>query len=204
MKKMMILGLGLILFGVGLDAVAQNTLSKEERDKAIASLKATQDELLKTVKGLTADQLNYKPDADTWSVAECLEHIAISENGLSMLVQSTLKEEADPSQRADLVMSDDEVYSMISDRTEKIKTRPDLEPKNNFGSFDGSLEAFKTKRKENMKYLKKTEDDLRNHFYDFPFGKVDAYQIVIFMSGHCNRHTKQIQELIDSQGFPSA
>jgi len=40
-----------------------------------------------------------------------------------------------------------------------------------------------------LKFIKEPKDDLRNRYFDFPFGKLDAYQIVLFMSGH----TKNIQ-----------
>jgi len=31
---------------------------------------------------------------------------------------------------------------------------------------------------------------------NFPFGKVDAYQVILLMSGHTIRHTDQIKEVI--------
>ena len=202
MKILVKLVIGVLALALCLPAQAQ--LSKADRGKAAASLKATQKALAKAVKGLNSTQLNYKPDADTWSVAECIEHLTKSEEGLTMLVQGTLKEAANPEMRSEVKMSDEQVYGMITDRSNKIKTRPELEPKNSFGTVDGSFDAFNKKRKANIKYVKKTEDDLRNHFYDFPFGKVDSYQIIMFMSGHTERHTKQILEVVASEGFPKA
>ena len=101
-------------------------------------------------------------------------------------------------------MTDEQVLGIITDRSNKVKTRPEMEPKNTFGSADGSLAAFMKKRKENINYVKKTTDDLRNHFADFPFGKIDSYQTILFMSGHTERHTKQILEVIASSGFPAS
>ena len=72
----------------------------------------------------------------------------------------------------------------------------------NHNKFD--VEEFKALRKSNMKYIKKTKDDLRNHYFDFPFGKVDALQVVLFMSGHTIRHTDQIKEVMRSPGFPAS
>jgi hypothetical protein len=203
MKSLVKLFYVFLAFMVTSSLMAQG-LSKADRSAAIASLKATQKELINTVKGLSDAQLNYKPDADTWSVAECIEHLAISEKALMGAVDMAKQTPADPSQRGSLAMSDQEVIGMISDRSMKIKTRPDLEPKNSFGSMDGSLSAFKDQRKANMKYVKKTDDDLRHHYFDFPFGKVDALQVILFMSGHTTRHTDQIKEVIAHASFPSA
>lgn len=187
---------------LGSIAFAQTTLTKEERSKAIEHLKTTQAELLKTVKGLSDEQLNFKPSADAWSVANCVEHLAISEKSIFGIVQMTLKNDPDPSMRSEVKMSDEELIGMIQGREQKVKTRPEFEPTNK--SYDDTIADFKEKRKSNMKYVKTSEDDLRNRYFDFPFGKVDAYQVVLFMSGHTKRHTDQIKEVIDSEGFPQS
>ncbi len=185
-------------------AIAQTTLTDEERGKAMDHLKKTNAELLKTVKGLSEEQLNYKMSEDSWSIANCVEHIAISETNIFGIVQMTLQNDPDPSLRSEVKMSDDQILGLIESRTQKVKTREEFEPTGKFGDYKGSLAEFKTKRKENMKYVKSSEDDLRNRYFDFPFGKVDAYQVVLFMSGHTKRHTDQIKEVMASAGFPGS
>ncbi len=204
MKTVLDLTVLCLAFLLALPLNAQNQITKADRVKAATSLKATQKALAKAVKGLSETQLNYKPDADSWSIAECIEHISKSEEGITMLMKSTLQTPADPSGRSEIKMSDEQVYGLITDRSQKVKTRPELEPQNTFGSVDGSLTAFTKKRKANIKYIKKTQDDLRNHYFEFPFGKVDAFQIIMFMSGHTERHTKQIMEVMASDGFPKS
>ncbi|MEQ9467215.1 MAG: DinB family protein [Ekhidna sp.] len=201
MKKLFTLWC-MVLLGVA--AFAQTSLTKEERSKAIDHLKDTQAELLKTVKGLSDEQLNFKPDADTWSIAECVEHIAVTEAGLFEIVKGTLQAEPDPSKRAEVSMADEDLLNIIESRERKVKTRPEMEPANKFGGFDGSLEAFKAQRAVNMKFVKSTEDDLRNRYFDFPFGKADAYQVMLFISGHSKRHTDQIKEVIANADFPKS
>lgn len=183
--------------------LSAQSLSKDERKKAIESLKSTQIELLSTVKDLSTNQLNFKPDSDTWSIAECLEHIAISENNIFGIVLMTLKEEADPSRRVEVKMSDEELETIITSREQKVKTRAEFEPSNSYGSFDETLKAFKDKRKSNIKYVKSTNDDLRNRYFQFPFGVVDSYQVILFMSGHTKRHIDQIKEVMTNASFPS-
>ncbi|HCO82594.1 MAG TPA: DinB family protein, partial [Arenibacter sp.] len=46
------------------------------------------------------------------------------------------------------------------------------------------------------------QDDLRNRYQQLPFGTVDAYQILLFMSGHTERHIKQMEEVMDDEDFP--
>lgn len=178
-------------------------LTKDERKKAIDHMKTTQSELLKSVKGLSEAQLNYMPEGGGWSVANCVEHIAISEGNIFGIVQMTLQNDPDPSMRDKVSMSDDQLVGMISSREQKVKTREEFEPTGKFGTYQGSLDEFKAKRKSNMTYVKSNSDDLRNRYFDFPFGKVDSYQVILFMSGHTKRHTDQIKEVMAEAGFPA-
>lgn len=204
MKNLKTLVLLQAMILVGFSAVAQQKLTKEEKSTAINHLKQTQSELLIAVKDLSEDQLNYMPDEGAWSIAQIVEHIAISENNIFGIVEMALKNEPDPSKRSEVMISDEQLLAMISSRDKKVTTRPEFEPTNSFGSFQGSLDAFNAKRKSNIAFVKKTKEDLRNRYFDFPFGKVDAYQTILFMSGHTQRHMKQIVEVIRSEGFPSS
>jgi hypothetical protein len=178
------------------------SLTEAERKYAVDLLQETNDNLLKKVKGLTAEQLNFKPDATSWSVAECVEHIAISENNIFGFAQMGLKEPADPSKRSEIKMTDEAIVKMIADRSAKRKTQESFEPTGKFGSFDATLGEFKTKRNNSINYIKTTSDDLRNHYNDFPFGKIDTYQTILFMAAHSKRHTDQIDEVLKNPNFP--
>ena len=186
----------------GLSSFAQQALTKQEKSTAINHLKQSQTELLIAVKDLSEAQLNYKASEEVWSIAETMEHIAISEKNIFGIVEMTLKTDPDPSKRSEVKMSDEQLLAIITSRDQKVKTRPEFEPTNSFGSYQNSLDAFAIQRKSNTVFVKKTKEDLRNRYFDFPFGKVDAYQVILFMSGHTQRHMKQIVEVIKSEGFP--
>jgi len=180
-------------------------LTSAERKFAIDYLKSTKQGLLKSIKGLTQEQLNYKSSPESWSVAECVEHIAIAETNLFGMIQGTLKGEANPAKRSEVKLSDEGVFNAITDRTYKVKTQEAFEPTGKFGSLEGSVNEFVAKREGNIKYVKTTSDDLRNHFFTFPveaLGTVDSYQLFLFMAGHTKRHTLQIEEVKSNPGFP--
>jgi len=193
-----------LLLLTGFVSSAQEEFTKVDRDKAIDHLKGSQSELLKTVKGLSDEQLNFKPTQEAWSIAECVEHLAISETTLFGAANQSLQADADPSRRSEVQFSDDQILGIITDRTTKIKTRTELEPTNKFGAYDGAVAEFKTKRKESIKFVKSTSEDLRNHYFEFPFGVVDSYQVILFMSGHTLRHTAQIKEIMQQENYPGS
>ena len=84
-------------------------LTKAERDYAIEYLKKTKEKLPQTVKGLSEWQLNFKPDDSTWSMAQCIEHIALSETFVFGFAETALKTEANAQMKDEVKFSDDEV-----------------------------------------------------------------------------------------------
>lgn len=196
-----------LLFAVAVSTMsfngAETTLTDAERKYALNLLAETRGNLLKKVKGLSVEQLNFKADPTRWSIAECVEHIAISESNIFGFAQMGLKEPADPSKRSEIKVTDDGIINMIADRTNRVKTQEAFEPTGKFGSFDATLSEFKTKRDSNINYIKTTSDDLRNHYNDFPFGKIDTYQTILFMAAHSKRHTDQIEEVMKNPNFPT-
>lgn len=182
---------------------ASDPLSKKDKKFAISYFKQTKKDLQDAVKNFSDAQLNWKPADSVWSIAECIEHIALSEKNLFDLGQGSLKEAANREKRKDLKFaSDQEVIKMITDRSFRVKTREGFIPSNQFGSAQKSLAAFVERRNGLIDYVKKTDDDLRNHFVTLPFGTVDTYQFLIFLAGHTKRHTLQIEEVKAHPDFP--
>ncbi len=177
-------------------------ITEAERKYAVNLLQETQEDILKKVGGLSPEQLNFKPDTASWSVSECVEHIAISETNMFGFMQASLKKPADPSKRNEKKISEDDLVKMVTDRSTKRTTSEAFKPSGKFGSYEATLQEFKTKRANSINYIKTTADDLRNHYYEFPFGTLDAYQIIVFMAGHSKRHTDQIEEIMKNVNFP--
>lgn len=177
-------------------------LTQKERTDAVNYLKETQKNLEKELKGLSENQLKWKPADSVWSIAECVEHIALSEKNLFELTMGSLKSEADPSKRSQLKMDDESIKNLITDRSFKVKTKEGFIPTGQFGDAWKTLDVFKERRAKVIGYVKDTKDDLRNHFTELPFGLVDSYQMLLFLSGHTLRHTKQITEVKATPGFP--
>lgn len=174
-------------------------LTSAEREFAMKHLNETKANLLKSVKGLSDTQLNFKATPESWSIAECVEHIAKSENIIWGMVEGPLKS---PATEAKNAMTDEALVGMITNRDQKIKTKEIFEPTGAYGSTKEALKEFTTKREEHIKYVQGTSEELRMHFNDMPFGKMDTYQAIIFMSGHTARHTAQIDEVKANANFP--
>lgn len=200
MKKIILPIVVLALVGFG---IMNPGLSDEERKMSAEHLTQTLDRLTSTVNGLSDAQLNFKATPESWSVAECVEHLTISENMFNGMLQGALKEPANPAMRDSISMTDEKLIGFISVRDTKVKTPEPFEPSGKFGSHEETLKAFTTKRQEHIEYINTTEDDLRNHYGKLPFAMIDGLQIILFMSGHTERHVKQMEEVMAHEDFPS-
>jgi hypothetical protein len=184
--------------------VTSTSITSKERKFAATHLKDIKMDVLKSIKGLSEAQLNFKTGPKNWSIRECVYHIAISENSLWLLLQNSMKQPANPEKRSDITLTDDQIINMTEDRSSTFSSLQDLDPKNTpYKNIDQALESFKSIRTEHIKYMKTTTEDLRNHIAQLPVGWVDCYQICLVMSAHSNRLMQQIEDLKAAPKFPS-
>lgn len=182
---------------------ADPTLSKKERKTASSFLKDSEKNLMKTLGNLTDEQLKFKPAPDKWSVQECMMHIAASEKMLWGMVDQTVKAAANPEKRTEIKWTDEQVMKNPENRSTKVKTFAPLEPPNTgFQNIDEAIASFKENRGKLIDYVKNTQSDLRNHVGAHPLGYFDAYQMILFIGAHTNRHVLQMREVMADPGFP--
>ena len=183
---------------------APTTLSPEEREVALKSLQATHDAFLKSIEGLSEKQWRFKPAPDRWSVAEVSEHITIAESSIFGLVQSKfMTSPADSAKRAEVAGKDEIVLMKVPDRSHKVQAPEFLKPTSRWATEAELIKAFEDSRQVTMDYIRTTNDDLRDHFGPHPvLGMLDAYQWILLISAHCERHTRQIEEVKADPNFP--
>jgi hypothetical protein len=176
-------------------------LTPADKEKALKYLETTRKNIEEATKGLSDAQWNFKSAPDRWSVAECLEHVAATEDRLQgMVIAQVMKAPGAPDR--DVMKVDNMVMTMIPDRSHKAQAPEELKPTNRFGGPDGSLKHFEETRTKTEDLLKNTPD-LRAHAVDSPMGvKLDAYEWILFMGAHSERHTKQILEVKADPNFP--
>ncbi len=200
MKKLL---LGIVAAAAISFIPAVDGISKEEREKATKFLLEAQDGVMASVKGLSEEQLKFKPAADKWSVEDCIKHIAVTETALWQMTEGNIKGDPNPDKRSEIKWTDEEVMKNIEDRTNKVKTFPAMEPQNtSYKTMDEALTSFTENRKKLIEYVNTTEEDLRNHVTTMPFASFDCYQMILFIGAHSIRHTKQIEEIKADANFP--
>jgi hypothetical protein len=187
-----------------MSAQSSTTLTPAERDAALKSLQATHDAFLQSIAGLSEKQWKFKPAPDRWSVAEVAEHITVSESTILGLVQEKIMAgPATPDKRAEVKVTDVQILQLVPDRTHKAQAPEFLKPTGRYATREELIKTFEAERKTTMDYVKTTDADLRDHFAPHPMlGTMDAYQYILLISAHSERHTKQIEEVKADPNFP--
>lgn len=178
-------------------------LSKEERKAAISYLQETSDYFTSKVNGLNDAQLDFKSKPESWSVRNCMEHIALSESFIFTVIENLIKQPANPEKRGELKFTDEQVKIATADRSKKGQAPEPLKPTEKYKNAADAVESFLKSRQANIEYIETTKDDLRNHLAAHPFfGMLDGYQWMLLLSAHTKRHTLQIEEIMASDNFP--
>jgi DinB superfamily len=199
MKKLVVASLAALL--VVLSGAGAQTLSQADLDRALQYLETTKKNIVDSTRGLSEAQWNFKSSPFKWSVAQAMEHIAASEDLLRQIAEDQIKK-APPAPDRDLKKTDDMVLEVIPDRSKKFQAPEQLRPTNQFGSPEAALKHFLESRAKTIELLKNTPD-LRAHAVDSGlFKKLDAYQRILFIGAHSERHTKQILEVKSDPKFP--
>ncbi len=191
-----------LLLVTGAAAASAQEVTSAETDRALQYLESTKKNVLEATEGLSQAQWNFTPTPDRWSVAQVMEHIAAAEDFIrDNVVKEKVMVSPSGSPARDVKKTDEAVVAMVPDRTHKAQAPEPLVPSNRFGSPDGSVNHFVESRATTEQFLK-TTTGLRDHVMDGPVGKMDGYEFVLFIAAHCERHTKQINEVKANPNFP--
>jgi len=178
-------------------------VTKADRETLVAHLKKTEAAFLKSIDGVSDARWTWKSAPDRWSVAETSEHITKAEDLLRSTVEGMMKAPAAPDILAKTKGKEEVILKNIPDRTRKAQAPEPLVPKGTFATKAALIEAFKAARAKTLAIATGTSDLRAYGMAGFPIGEIDAYQGILFLSAHTERHTKQIEEVKATAGYPA-
>ena len=146
--------------------------------------------LLKSVEGLTDQQLNEVAAEGDWSIAQNLEHLYLMEMAIAKGIKHAQSQ-------AECQPAKEKPIHLTVDRSTKVPAPSYLEPSTNFWT----LEQLQQKLAESRDYLLQTaagltELDLKEKSFAHPvFGTLSIQQWIPFVGYHEERHLLQIEEV---------
>ena len=152
--------------------------------------------LRRTVEAIPREQRDRTPADGRWSVAQIIEHLAITDRRFAQLIKSKL--EADPppkDERTDSILGTFN-FTQILNRTIKIEAREALRPTGL--DSEAAFYELQSAREELLGVIRSADGlDLSKLHHAHPlFGELNLYQWLAFIAMHEARHTDQILEAV--------
>jgi hypothetical protein len=169
-----------------------------DRQRLIAHFEMTDSWLADEVSHLSPAQLAFRPSPTSWNVLDCVEHLVLSEREYWATLKTSMA--ARPVKGESPSEDVDRLWYGI-DRTQRSKTIESETPKSRYAGIEPALHDFQTLRATMLAYARTSQEDWRHHL--IPNWDRDAYQWLIMISAHSQRHILQIREIKHNPAFPS-
>jgi hypothetical protein len=164
-------------------------MTHSEREFAIKHLIESRDALLAAIAGLSEAQIRFKPRPDRWSIAECVEHVAVTEDHLFRLVLKGIPNASgtplEPEKDARLAVA-------VVSRARRFSAPENVLPIGRFASIDDGIAHFLSSRDRTLAYVRECNEDLRHRFTPHP---------LLGETLHPARHAAQIDEIKSDPSF---
>jgi hypothetical protein len=184
---------------------ADGSITKEERQKVVDLLKESQKEFLQAVSSLSDEQWKWKPAPARWSVAECAEHIVLSEGALFGKAQEALKNPPDPDWEIKTKGKTEIILDVMAARKGRAQAPEEIVPAGKMSRAE-IMAKFAEVRARTLKAVETLDAPLKAHLAPHPFpifNPLNAYQWLLYIPLHNMRHDKQIEEVKATAGFPA-
>ena len=160
---------------------------------------------------LTKEQLNWKPSAERWSVAQCFDHLITTNSGYLPIIDDVLAGQKKSSvwQKLPFLPSlwgKMLIKSLDPAQTRKMKAPKRFEPAQS--DVSGSIiNDFAAQQEKVLEKIRATANlDLEHIVITSPaasfvtYSLMDAYRIIVV---HERRHFQQAQRVTQESGFPT-
>lgn len=183
---------------------ADANMSPEERTKVLNYLAESRKEYLASIDGVSDAQWKWKPAPTRWSVGETAEHIVLAEALLFDSVQKAVNSPANPAWEEQTKGKTELIEKVMAPRMGKAQAPEPIVPTG--GMTQAQVrERFEKQRVEIEKFAAETQVPLKEHTVEHPFkmfSTLNAYQWLIYVPLHTERHDKQIAEVKATAGYP--
>jgi DinB superfamily len=165
-----------------------------DADKAdvLEMLQAGMDSLSEALRGIDESAARCRPQTDSWSVLECVEHLALTERALLQ----RLKEARVCDQSSEDRAREAKFQDLALNRARRIEAPGPVRPGTGSTTLAQAVEEFKEARRETIAFVEDFRGDLRWRVAQHPLitRPVNCYEMLILMAMHPRRHALQIAE----------
>jgi DinB superfamily len=179
-------------------------LSPEDRAFLTTHLTQTRELVLSEIAHLRPDQWTFRPDNETWSIAECADHIATIEQRVFLLVSKHMqKAPPNPERGAEVQKKTPLLLQAVPSRETRVKVPPGIENTSHSATPHEFARSFEDRRAILQKYVAETEDPMHDRVSPHMiFKDLDGCQWLLMISLHSQRHAAQMAEVKAHPSYP--
>ncbi len=179
-------------------------LTPEDRDFLTSHLSQTRDLLLSEIANLRLDQWTFRPDDETWSIAECADHIAnIEKRVFSMVSDRMQSAQPNPERAAEVQKKTPWILEAVPSRHERVKVPAGIENTSHSATPQEFAELFEQRRAALLKYVSETDHAMHDRVAPHMiFKDLDGCQWILMISLHSQRHAAQIADVKSHPAYP--
>jgi hypothetical protein len=182
----------------------------EELPQFINELGKVSSEARSNFGSLSTEQLNWKPSTEEWSVAQCLEHLIVTNKDYFPIIEKIARGDYKPKlqQRLPLLPSlfGSLILKVVQPQSKrKFKAGKAFQPSSSEISGD-IVSRFEQHNKVVAAHMMSTERfDLRKIIITSPIGPFATYSLLAgyrIVVAHEQRHLAQAKRVTEREGFP--
>lgn len=212
MRRLILALLFMLLAGLTLNTEAQQTapvaddphMTAEERARVIKWMDETQKIYLDRLEHVSEAQWNWRPAPFRWTVGEVAEHIMLTESRLFAVVERALAAPVNPNWQAKTTGKDAFIERAVPNRGVRAQAPLEIRPTGKL-SREEVVRRYKELRVRVLEFTQKTDAPLKAHTIEHPmraFNTLNAYDWLIYIPLHTERHNKQMAEVMAAPGYP--
>ncbi len=182
---------------------AEKVWTEKDRNFITANLQRTKNEMITATEDLSIGQWHFKPDQDSWCIAQVVEHMGLYERIVNQEAGIAFNLKPEP----------EIYYSSLDDDTYlnwMAEKNPHVAPRNavplGFMKGRDNLDFFNYGRDLLIDLVKTTKRDLKAHFTprsSEPMQRRSIHGLMVVHFGHTDRHLRQIERIKNHADYPS-
>lgn len=172
-------------------------------------LEGVSEDVKRSFGGLSPEQLNWRPAPDSWSVAQCLDHLIKSNEEfypeLDGIAEGTRKNTLWQTWSPLSGIAGSFLVATLKKDGNKVKTNQKMTPPSEIGA--DIIDRFMNHQAEFAAKIRSTSGtEWRKVVLTSPFVKIMTYRMDVGLQAlveHEKRHLRQAKRVMETEGFPS-
>jgi len=179
-------------------------MSDGQRKMILDRLEGSSRAFLAVLENLSDAEWQWSPAPGRWSIAAVAEHVILTERLLLAKVEEALRNPMRPDWKKQTAGKTQFLLRVVAPRRGRARAPKAVAPAGSWSKTD-AITKFREARAATVRFAQQTDAEMNARTADHPFavfGTLSAFQWLLYIPTHLERHLRQIDEIRISSGYP--